>query len=54
LLDLRRFAVPRFASCVAIKASLDTNFLVIVPLLTFDWAVTRGFMRWTRRPARSS
>ncbi len=47
LLDLRLFAIPRFAVCVAIKAILDTNFLVIVPLLTVYMAVTRNYMRST-------
>jgi MFS transporter, DHA2 family, multidrug resistance protein len=47
LLDLRLFAIPRFAICVAIKAVFDTNFLVIVPLLTVYMAVTRDYMRST-------
>jgi EmrB/QacA subfamily drug resistance transporter len=47
LLDLRLFAIPRFAVCVAIKAIFDTNFLVIVPLLTVYMAVTRDYMRST-------
>ncbi|HEV3344082.1 MAG TPA: MFS transporter [Pirellulales bacterium] len=47
LLDLRLFAVPRFALCVSIKAIFDTNFLVIVPLLTVYLAVTRDYMRST-------
>jgi DHA2 family multidrug resistance protein len=47
LLDLRLFAIPRFAVCVAIKGIFDTNFLVIVPLLTVYMAVTRDYMRST-------
>src|SRR5207302_7857181 len=47
LLDLRLFAIPRFAVYVAIKAIFDTNFLVIVPLLTVYMAVTRDYMRST-------
>jgi membrane fusion protein, multidrug efflux system len=47
LLDLRLFAIPRFALCVSIKAIFDTNFLVIVPLLTIYLAVTRDYMRST-------
>ncbi|HVX13458.1 MAG TPA: MFS transporter [Pirellulales bacterium] len=47
LLDLRLFAVPRFALCVSIKAIFDTNFLVLVPLLTVYLAVTRDYMRST-------
>jgi MFS transporter, DHA2 family, multidrug resistance protein len=47
LLDLRLFAIPRFAVCVIIKGIFDTNFLVIVPLLTVYMAVTRDYMRST-------
>jgi DHA2 family multidrug resistance protein len=47
LLDLRLFAIPRFAVYVAIKAIFDINFLVIVPLLTVYMAVTRDYMRST-------
>ena len=47
LLDLRLFVIPRFAVYVAIKAIFDTNFLVIVPLLTVYMAVTRDYMRST-------
>ncbi len=47
LLDLRLFAIPRFAVCVAIKAIFDTNFLVTVPLLTVYMVVTRDYMRST-------
>jgi hypothetical protein len=47
LLDLRLFAIPRFAVYVAIKAIFDTNFLVIVPILTVYMAVTRDYMRST-------
>jgi MFS transporter, DHA2 family, multidrug resistance protein len=47
LLDLRLFAIPRFAVYVTIKAIFDTNFLVIVPLLTVYMAVTRDYMRST-------
>jgi EmrB/QacA subfamily drug resistance transporter len=47
LLDLRLFAIPRFAVYVAIKAIFDTNFLVIVPLLTVYMVVTRDYMRST-------
>ncbi len=47
LLDLRLFAIPRFSVYVAIKAIFDTNFLVIVPLLTVYMAVTRDYPRTT-------
>ena len=47
LLDLRLFAIPRFAVYVVIKGIFDTNFLVIVPLLTVYMAVTRDYMRST-------
>jgi predicted MFS family arabinose efflux permease len=47
LLDLRLFAIPRFAVYFVIKAIFDTNFLVIVPLLTVYMAVTRDYMRST-------
>jgi MFS transporter, DHA2 family, multidrug resistance protein len=47
LLDLRLFAIPRFAVYVVIKGIFDTNFLVIVPLLTVYMAVTRNYMRST-------
>jgi EmrB/QacA subfamily drug resistance transporter len=47
LLDLRLFAIPRFAVYFTIKGIFDTNFLVIVPLLTVYMAVTRDYMRST-------
>jgi hypothetical protein len=47
LLDLRLFAIPRFAVYFVIKGIFDTNFLVIVPLLTVYMAVTRDYMRST-------
>jgi EmrB/QacA subfamily drug resistance transporter len=47
LLDLRLFAIPRFAIYVTIKAFYDTNFLVIVPVLSVYMAVTRDYMRST-------
>jgi EmrB/QacA subfamily drug resistance transporter len=47
LLDLRLFAIRRFSVYVAIKAIFDTNFLVIVPLLTVYMAVTRDYPRST-------
>jgi EmrB/QacA subfamily drug resistance transporter len=47
LLDLRLFAIRRFAVYVSIKAIFDINFLVIVPLLTVYMAVTRDYQRST-------
>ena len=47
LLDLRLFAIPRFAVYFTIKGIFDTTFLVIVPLLTVYMAVTRDYMRST-------